>query len=216
MRYEIFPFFGSSATTTTEGEENPDDYGEYIANIDSILFDFNSIKVATNNFSYINKLGECGFGPLFKAKLPNGKELAVKRLSRHYGQGIEEFKNEDKEFQNSDNAQNLLQYTWKLWQEGHALELMDSSLGDKCSRSETLRIIYIGLLCVQEDASDRPTMSTVVLMLSSNSTTLYMPKQPAFVWGKSPVVVAISSNTSTIEYPISPSYDISLSEFQPR
>ena len=37
-----------------------------------------------------------------------------------------------------------------------------------------LRIIHIGLLCVQEDASDRATMSTVVLMLSSNSTTLYM------------------------------------------
>lgn len=29
-----------------------------------------------------------------QAKLPNGKELAVKRLSRHSGQGIEEFKNE--------------------------------------------------------------------------------------------------------------------------
>lgn len=38
-------------------------------NIDSILFDFNSIKVATNNFSSINKLGEGGFGPVYKVLL---------------------------------------------------------------------------------------------------------------------------------------------------
>ncbi|KAJ8749060.1 hypothetical protein K2173_013667 [Erythroxylum novogranatense] len=45
------------------------------------------IKTATNGFSLVNKLGEGGFGPVYK-------EIAVKRLSRRSGQGLVEFKNE--------------------------------------------------------------------------------------------------------------------------
>ncbi|KAK8575313.1 hypothetical protein V6N12_062988 [Hibiscus sabdariffa] len=41
-----------------------------------------------------NKLGQGGFGPVYKGVLLNGKEIAVKRLSKHSGQGIQEFKNE--------------------------------------------------------------------------------------------------------------------------
>ncbi|CAL5411074.1 unnamed protein product [Camellia sinensis] len=58
------------------------------------MIDFDKIKVATNNFSRTNKLGEGGFGPVYKGKLEDGQEVAVKRLSRHSGQGAEEFKNE--------------------------------------------------------------------------------------------------------------------------
>ncbi|MED6173934.1 hypothetical protein PIB30_064402 [Stylosanthes scabra] len=57
-------------------------------------FSLSTIKVATNSFSDDNKLGEGGFGPVFKGKLSNGKEIAVKRLSFKSRQGIEEFKNE--------------------------------------------------------------------------------------------------------------------------
>ncbi|KAH9651433.1 G-type lectin S-receptor-like serine/threonine-protein kinase [Citrus sinensis] len=49
---------------------------------------------ATDNFSEENKLGEGGFGPVYKGKLLNGEEVAVKRLSSKSGQGLEEFKNE--------------------------------------------------------------------------------------------------------------------------
>ncbi|KAM7500871.1 hypothetical protein LguiA_025285 [Lonicera macranthoides] len=49
---------------------------------------------ATENFHEANKLGQGGFGPVYKGKLANGKEVAVERLSRSSGQGAEEFMNE--------------------------------------------------------------------------------------------------------------------------
>ncbi|KAL3519607.1 hypothetical protein ACH5RR_017756 [Cinchona calisaya] len=58
------------------------------------IINFNRIMIATNNFSEANKLGEGGFGTVYKGKLEDGQEIAVKRLSSHSGQGMEEFKNE--------------------------------------------------------------------------------------------------------------------------
>ncbi|KAI3887544.1 hypothetical protein MKW92_022658, partial [Papaver armeniacum] len=58
------------------------------------IFNLACLSNATNNFSLDNKLGEGGFGPVYKGKLQNGQEIAVKRLSTDSGQGIEEFKNE--------------------------------------------------------------------------------------------------------------------------
>ncbi|KAM7506164.1 hypothetical protein LguiB_005068 [Lonicera macranthoides] len=49
---------------------------------------------ATENFHEANKLGQGGFGPVYKGKLANGKEVAVERLSRSSGQGAEKFMNE--------------------------------------------------------------------------------------------------------------------------
>ncbi|MED6111486.1 hypothetical protein PIB30_052718 [Stylosanthes scabra] len=58
------------------------------------LFDLSSIVSATDNFSINNKLGEGGFGPVYKGILENGEEIAVKRLSRGSKQGVKEFKTE--------------------------------------------------------------------------------------------------------------------------
>ncbi|CAL4940313.1 unnamed protein product [Urochloa decumbens] len=58
------------------------------------VFDFHQILEATNNFSEENKLGEGGFGPVYKGQFPEGVEVAVKRLASHSGQGFIEFKNE--------------------------------------------------------------------------------------------------------------------------
>ncbi|GLT83440.1 hypothetical protein SLE2022_017300 [Rubroshorea leprosula] len=58
------------------------------------MFDLTTIASATSNFSSNNKLGEGGFGPVYKGKLLEGKDIAVKRLSRNSGQGLQEFKNE--------------------------------------------------------------------------------------------------------------------------
>ncbi|CAH8256248.1 unnamed protein product [Arabidopsis lyrata] len=57
-------------------------------------FEMNTIETATNNFSLSNKLGQGGFGSVYKGKLQDGKEIAVKRLSSSSGQGKEEFMNE--------------------------------------------------------------------------------------------------------------------------
>ncbi|ESQ29289.1 hypothetical protein EUTSA_v10023295mg [Eutrema salsugineum] len=57
------------------------------------FFEMHTIRTATNNFSSSNKLGQGGFGPVYKEKLADGKE-AVKRLSSSSGQGTEEFVNE--------------------------------------------------------------------------------------------------------------------------
>ncbi|XP_060200267.1 G-type lectin S-receptor-like serine/threonine-protein kinase At4g27290 isoform X1 [Lycium barbarum] len=61
-----------------------------------LFFDLATIVNATDNFSFNNKLGEGGFGPVYKGTLVDGREIAVKRLSKSSGQGLNEFKNEVK------------------------------------------------------------------------------------------------------------------------
>ncbi|KAG2626550.1 receptor-like serine/threonine-protein kinase SD1-8 isoform X2 [Panicum virgatum] len=58
------------------------------------LYDYETIAKATKGFSTENKLGEGGFGPVYKGKLEDGQDIAVKTLSRTSTQGLEEFKNE--------------------------------------------------------------------------------------------------------------------------
>nr|XP_043613114.1 G-type lectin S-receptor-like serine/threonine-protein kinase SD1-1 isoform X2 [Erigeron canadensis] len=58
------------------------------------VFSFSTIASATNNFSNFNKLGEGGFGPVYKGELEEGQQIAVKRLSKFSQQGLDEFKNE--------------------------------------------------------------------------------------------------------------------------
>ncbi|KAI9110239.1 hypothetical protein K1719_018681 [Acacia pycnantha] len=60
------------------------------------IFSFEGIVAATNNFSDSYKLGEGGFGPVYKGTLTDGQEVAIKRLSKISGQGLTEFKNEAK------------------------------------------------------------------------------------------------------------------------
>nr|XP_034933053.1 putative cysteine-rich receptor-like protein kinase 35 [Populus alba] len=57
-------------------------------------FKFATIKLATNDFSDDNKLGQGGFGAVYKGILADGQAIAVKRLSSNSGQGEVEFKNE--------------------------------------------------------------------------------------------------------------------------
>ncbi|KAF5183143.1 S-receptor-like serine/threonine-protein kinase, partial [Thalictrum thalictroides] len=79
----------------TEFSANEDVEGNPAGNGPELpMYSLQDIVAATNNFSSEDKLGEGGFGPVFKGKLPCGKEVAVKRLSRKSGQGLEEFKNE--------------------------------------------------------------------------------------------------------------------------
>ncbi|XP_023758523.1 receptor-like serine/threonine-protein kinase SD1-8 [Lactuca sativa] len=301
------------------------------------LFDFTTLAVATNNFADTNKLGQGGFGCVYKGTLPGGEIIAVKRLSSVCAQGVEELKNEvrliaklqhrnlvrvlgccieveekllvyefmenksldtflfdkeksmklnwkirlenilgtarglhylhhdsrfkiihrdmkasnillDKEMNprisdfgiarifgsdqteaetkivvgtygymspeyameghfstksdvfsfgvlileivsgkrnrgsfNTSNKMNLLGQAWTLWNEGNALELLDESLGTKYSKNEVLRCIQVGLLCVQGQPEDRPSMSKVLLLLSSETVRMPQPKHPGLI-----------------------------------
>ncbi|KAG6695164.1 hypothetical protein I3842_09G083400 [Carya illinoinensis] len=90
-------------------------------------------------------------------------------------------------FHRTKHAPSLVAFAWTLWNEGNpVLELMDPLLKESCSPDEFLRYLHIGLLCVQEDANERPTMSSVVVMLKSDSTTtsLCQPQRPAFSVGR--------------------------------
>ncbi|KAG6393830.1 hypothetical protein SASPL_144404 [Salvia splendens] len=57
-------------------------------------FTLRQIKAATNNFDPANKIGEGGFGPVFKGVLLDGTVIAVKQLSSKSKQGNREFINE--------------------------------------------------------------------------------------------------------------------------
>ncbi|PWA66026.1 Apple-like protein [Artemisia annua] len=113
-------------------------------------FTFQSISTATNNFSSTNKLGEGGFGEVYKA--------------------------------------------WELWNEGRGLELMDPVLEDSCTPKEVMTCIHVGLLCVQEHAMDRPTMSEVISMLTNENMHLPEPKRPAFFIKRCEVEAARDDN----------------------
>ncbi|CAI9273436.1 unnamed protein product [Lactuca saligna] len=85
----------------------------------------------------------------------------------------------NREFSHEDLNDNLLGHAWRLYTEGKYLELMSPSLHNSCIISEVKRSIHVGLLCVQNHAQDRPTMSSVVMMLGGDGS-LPPPRQPAF------------------------------------
>nr|AIZ68213.1 receptor-like serine/threonine-protein kinase SD1-8 [Albuca bracteata] len=81
----------------------------------------------------------------------------------------------------SDAKEYLLGKAWVLWKEGNGLELLDAPLAQSFSMGEVLRCMKVALLCVQERPEDRPTMSSVVLMLGSDHAFLPEPNPPGFV-----------------------------------
>ncbi|KAF9672903.1 hypothetical protein SADUNF_Sadunf11G0092800 [Salix dunnii] len=119
--------------------------------LDLPLFCLDTLTLATNNFSADNKLGEGGFGPVYKA--------------------------------------------WKLFTDGRPLELVSESIVNTCNLFEALRSIHVGLLCVQENPEDRPTMSYVVLMLG-NEDALPRPKQPGFFTERDLIEATYTSSSS--------------------
>ncbi|KAL2324319.1 hypothetical protein Fmac_023377 [Flemingia macrophylla] len=74
-------------------EEEKDDEDE-IKLAESLQFNLDTIRVATEDFSDSNKLGQGGFGAVYQGRLSDGQMIAVKRLSRESSQGDTEFKNE--------------------------------------------------------------------------------------------------------------------------
>ncbi|CAN0886645.1 G-type lectin S-receptor-like serine/threonine-protein kinase RKS1 [Linum grandiflorum] len=74
--------------------------------------------------------------------------------------------------------------TWELWKKGRAMEIVDSMLKHYDDAKDVLRCIHIGLLCVQESATDRLNIFDVAFMLCNVDTSPPTPRKPAFVLKK--------------------------------
>ncbi|XP_016560037.2 G-type lectin S-receptor-like serine/threonine-protein kinase B120 isoform X1 [Capsicum annuum] len=94
----------------------------------------------------------------------------------------------------SDSPPNLIRRAWELWNDGKAFELVDSSIVDSCSSEEALRCILVGLLCLQLNAADRPTMSTILYMLRIEAT-VPSPKQPFITPNSDSIITEITSSS---------------------
>ncbi|KAH9651431.1 G-type lectin S-receptor-like serine/threonine-protein kinase [Citrus sinensis] len=82
-------------------------------------------------------------------------------------------------FYNTDSL-TLLGHAWNLWKDDKAWKLMDPTMQNEALYSMVTRYIKVALLCVQENATDRPTMLEVVAMLKDEIVNLPSPHQPAF------------------------------------
>ncbi|KAK9057008.1 hypothetical protein SSX86_024374 [Deinandra increscens subsp. villosa] len=114
-------------------------------------------------------------------------------------------------FIHPEHDHNLIGHAWSLYNEGRSMELIDGSLAESCNPTEVLRSIQVGLLCVQQNAGDRPNMSSVIMMLGGESA-LPPPKQPAFFMEKEFLVADFSSST----YPGGSVGDVTVTEVDAR
>ncbi|CAL5205962.1 unnamed protein product [Lathyrus oleraceus] len=105
----------------------------------------------------------------------------------------------------------LSSFAWRNWKDGTATNVIDPTLNND-SQNEIVRCIHIGLLCVQENISNRPTMASVIVMLNSHSITLPVPSEPAFYmdsrnsqdiisWGHNLAQESINEVSNTELYP---------------
>ncbi|GKD89085.1 cysteine-rich receptor-like protein kinase 26 [Tanacetum coccineum] len=115
-------------------------------------------------------------------------------------------------FENGKTFQNLLSFAWKRWENGTPSDMIDPKLKTESASSlrDIIRSIHIGLLYVQENATDRPTIGSIVLMLNSLSILLPQPSPPAFLVHSMiidpeiplPLEISSSPGSSGIERPV--------------
>ncbi|OWM67828.1 putative receptor-like protein kinase At4g00960 [Punica granatum] len=89
MHNLLKPFKFSSGK---EGQ-NEEDW-EKIAAREQKHFSYEALAAATRDFHPSHKLGQGGFGPVYRGKLNDGRDIAVKKLSHTSNQGKKEFVNE--------------------------------------------------------------------------------------------------------------------------
>ncbi|XP_057764765.1 G-type lectin S-receptor-like serine/threonine-protein kinase At1g11330 [Salvia miltiorrhiza] len=83
-------------------------------------------------------------------------------------------------FYPKEGSLNLLGHIWTKWMEDNVTALIDPRISSSSYQTDVMRCIHIGLLCVQELPKDRPSISAVLSMISSEIIELPEPKQSAF------------------------------------
>ncbi|PPD89574.1 hypothetical protein GOBAR_DD13487 [Gossypium barbadense] len=143
----IKPFRSNSSN----GGENEEDL-EKIAQKEQKNFLFETLVAATKDFHPHHKLGEGGFGPVYRGKLDDGREIAVKKLSQYSNQGKKEFENEAKLLARVQhrNVVNLLGYCIH----GNEKLLVYEYVANQ-SLDKFLFSIARGLLYLHEDSHNR-------------------------------------------------------------
>ncbi|KAK0579129.1 hypothetical protein LWI29_021523 [Acer saccharum] len=188
--------------------------GDFSGNAPTLaLYSLAYIEEATNRFSRENKLGEGGYGPVYKGVLQDGQEVAVKKLSKTSTQGFEDGKRVSILYGENDHL-SLLEYAYELWKDGKGMEFMDPSLDDTYSPCRLIRCLHIALLCVQEMPIDRPSMLEVSWMLRNEATNLLIPKKPDLSKQTDHEVVPKESSTSNSE--IRSDIDTTVSDLEAR
>ncbi|KAL8237903.1 hypothetical protein R6Q59_018984 [Mikania micrantha] len=114
-------------------------------------------------------------------------------------------------FLSSEHYNNLIGHAWVLYNEGKSVQLVAKCLGKTINLAQVLRSIHVGLLCVQRQPEDRPTMSLVIMMLASEGP-LPSPKEPGFYVGNMKQDALQSSSS----YGISSNNELSISMLQGR
>ncbi|KAM0063408.1 putative protein kinase RLK-Pelle-DLSV family [Helianthus debilis subsp. tardiflorus] len=89
----------------------------------------------------------------------------------------------NRRFVHKEHCNNLIGHAWGLQNEGNSSQLVDKCLGESIDVLQVLRSIHVSLLCAQNHPVDRPTMTSVMMMLESEGP-LPSPKEPGFYVGK--------------------------------
>ncbi|KAI9123924.1 hypothetical protein K1719_005224 [Acacia pycnantha] len=111
--------------------------------------------------------------------------------------------------------EDLLSQAWRQWRNHTTLEILDSNLKESYSPTETRKCIQIGLLCVQEDPDDRPTMATIISYLNAQLIELPCPREPTLF--RYSVVEYCNSSSGQSSNDSTPSInDMSKTTFFPR
>uniref|UniRef100_A0A1J3K3D8 Cysteine-rich receptor-like protein kinase 8 n=1 Tax=Noccaea caerulescens TaxID=107243 RepID=A0A1J3K3D8_NOCCA len=120
-------------------------------------------------------------------------------------------------FYQTDSPNDLVTHAWRLWSNGTSLDLVDPVIVENCQKSEVVRCIHIGLLCVQENPVERPTMRTIFMMLTSDTVTLPVAREPGFFLQSSPEKDPLDTDQSTTTKSVATSVDdSSITDLYPR
>jgi hypothetical protein len=86
---------------------------------------------------------------------------------------------------------------WERWMAGTVDEMVDPAMSRYVSASDVRKCVHVALLCVQENPADRPVMSSVVMMLDSETVSLQVPSKPAFFARNGGAKPGVASDEST-------------------
>ncbi|XP_052162038.1 cysteine-rich receptor-like protein kinase 6 isoform X1 [Oryza glaberrima] len=99
-----------------------------------------------------------------------------------------------------EQNEDLISIVRRHWEEGNIVEMIDHSLGRNYPEAELLKCVNIGLLCVQQNPVDRPTMADVMVLLNSDATSTL----PAFATHSPTISIEGNSGYSQTVTQLSP------------